>query len=30
VRFMGMNKDDRSIWNKVLISLGENVQRVEA
>ncbi len=30
VRFMGMNRDDRSIWNKVLISLGENVQTVQA
>lgn len=30
VRFMGMNKDDRSIWNKVLISLRENVKTVQA
>jgi hypothetical protein len=30
VRFMGMNRDDRSIWNRVLLSLGEDVQTVEA
>lgn len=30
VRFMGINRDDRTIWNKVLLSLGENVQTVEA
>lgn len=30
VRFMGMNRDDRSIWNRVLLSLGEKVQTVEA
>ena len=30
VRFMGINRDDRSIWNKVLLSLGENVQTVQA
>ncbi len=30
VRFMGMNRDDRSIWNRVLLSLGEDLQTVEA
>jgi hypothetical protein len=29
-RFMGMNRDDRSIWNKVLLSLGERVQTIRA
>lgn len=30
VRFMGMNRDDRSIWNRVLLSLGEEAQAIEA
>ena len=30
VRFMGLNRDDRSIWNKVLLSLGEEAQAIEA
>lgn len=30
VRFMGMNRDDRSIWNRVLLSSGEEAQAIEA
>jgi hypothetical protein len=30
LRFMGMSRDDRSIWNKMLLSLGEPVQTVRA
>jgi hypothetical protein len=30
VRFMGMNRDDRSIWNRLLLSLAEEPQTVEA
>ena len=29
VRFMGMNGDDRSIWNRLLLSLAEEPQTVE-
>jgi hypothetical protein len=30
LRFMGMNRDDRSIWNNVLLSLGERAQTIRA
>lgn len=30
VHFMGMNRDDRSVWNRVLLSLGEKAQTIEA
>jgi hypothetical protein len=30
VHFMGMNRDDRLVWNKVLLSLGEKAQTIEA
>lgn len=29
VRFMGMNRDDRSLWSRLLLSLGEEAQTVE-
>jgi len=30
VHFMGINRDDRSVWNKVLLSLGEKALTIEA
>ncbi|MFQ6079866.1 MAG: PilZ domain-containing protein [Thermodesulfobacteriota bacterium] len=30
IHFMGMNRDDRSMWNRVLFSLGEKAQTAEA
>ncbi len=30
IHFMGVNRDDRSIWNDLLLSLGEEAQTIEA
>ncbi len=30
IDFMGINRDDRSIWNKLLLSLGEEARTAEA
>jgi len=30
IDFMGINRDDRSMWNRVLLSLGEEAQTIRA
>ncbi len=30
IHFMGMNRDDRSVWNRLLLSVEEKAQTVEA
>jgi len=30
IDFMGMNRDDRSIWNRVLLSFGKEAQSIQA
>jgi len=30
IHFMGVNRDDRSVWNNLLLSLGEETQTIRA